>query len=299
MSTSRDARIAAVLACPVCKLPLQIKGNYATCSGCGRRYDRLAGAWRLQGDDSEIALPQHLCSRFAGRAGAYSGTVWSRLYRRVYVHPARFIGDLQHTGLTNFHRRLAAFVQSFAPSGLLLDLGSGSRRLGPDVMTLDIAPLANVDIVGDGHRLPLQSGSLDGLIIQQVLEHVRDPAQVIHEARRVLKSGGRIYCEVPFLYPIHDRLDFHRWSITGLEMLCAPFSRVDAGMSMGPLSAFSAIVRRMATTPLKSAWSEAAIDLVLGWVLSPLKYLDELMIRWPAATLVAGAVYFEGRKRET
>jgi hypothetical protein len=62
---------------------------------------------------------------------------------------------------------------------------------------------------------------------------------------------------------------------------------------MGPFSALSAIVRRTATAPLWSPYAEAAIDLGLGWLLAPLKYFDEIVARWPAATFVAGAVYVD------
>ena len=52
-----------------------------------------------------------------------------------------------------------------------------------------------------------------------VLEHVRDPQQALCEVRRCLKSNGRLIVSVPFLYPIHDAVDYFRYTRECLEML--------------------------------------------------------------------------------
>ncbi len=244
----------------------------------------------------EGALPRHRGRHFEGRALRLRGGFLGLVYHRLYVHPARFLGDLQHTGLTNYHRRLARFLDSFPAEAVVLDVGSGARRLRRNLITLDIAQAPMVDILADAQHLPLSTETVDGVVLQQVLEHVRDPHQIVAEVFRVLRPEGRLYCEVPFLYPVHDAHDFRRWTLSGLELLCGRFTLLDAGMCIGPLSALSAIVRRMATAPLRSPYAEAAIDLGLGWLLAPLKYLDEIVGLWPAATLIAGAVYVEAQR---
>ncbi len=290
------SRLGQILACPVCQLRLEVTDTQARCHACGRIYTRLEESWVLLAHNGQDpSLPRHTAGRFQGRMRRLTGGI-GRVYRRLYVHPARFLGDLQHTGLTNYHRRVARFLDSFPPEAFVLDVGSGIRRLRENVITLDIAQIPMVDILADAHHLPLGADTVDGIILQQVLEHVRDPHQIIGEVFRVLRPGGRFYCEVPFLYPVHNAYDFRRWTISGLELLCAQFTILDAGMCMGPLSAISAIARRMATAPLRSPYLEATVDLVLGWLLSPLKYLDEVAALWPATTLVAGAVYVEAQR---
>ena len=51
-----------------------------------------------------------------------------------------------------------------------------------------------------------------------VLEHIPQPGRSLAELNRVLKPGGSLTIQVPFLYPVHDApLDFHRWTRHGLE----------------------------------------------------------------------------------
>ncbi|NNF80886.1 MAG: methyltransferase domain-containing protein, partial [Rhizobiales bacterium] len=45
---------------------------------------------------------------------------------------------------------------------------------------------------GDLYQLPLQAGSVDLVIIHQVLHFLDDPASALAEAARVLKPGGRL-----------------------------------------------------------------------------------------------------------
>jgi SAM-dependent methyltransferase len=46
--------------------------------------------------------------------------------------------------------------------------------------------------VSDGERLPFEDASFDGVLLNEVLEHVESEAQVLAEAHRVLRPGGAI-----------------------------------------------------------------------------------------------------------
>jgi ubiquinone/menaquinone biosynthesis C-methylase UbiE len=50
-------------------------------------------------------------------------------------------------------------------------------------------------ILADVHRLPLENNSFNTVYCRYILEHVGDPVQVLREARRVLKPGGKIYIQ--------------------------------------------------------------------------------------------------------
>ena len=73
-------------------------------------------------------------------------------------------------------------------------------------------------VFGDAQQLPFASSSIDHALLLDVLEHLPDPDRCLGEIARVLKPGGAMTIQVPFLYPIHDApLDFHRWTRFGLR----------------------------------------------------------------------------------
>ena len=50
----------------------------------------------------------------------------------------------------------------------------------------------------DARHLPFADETMDGAFICWLLEHVQSPIEILEEARRVLKSGGVIYCNEVF-----------------------------------------------------------------------------------------------------
>lgn len=73
------------------------------------------------------------------------------------------------------------------------------------------------DIYGDAHNLPIKSSSIDSITLLDVLEHLDSPEECILEIQRILKPGGKLCLQAPFLYPIHDApYDFQRWTQFGL-----------------------------------------------------------------------------------
>jgi SAM-dependent methyltransferase len=90
------------------------------------------------------------------------------------------------------------------PDGMILDLGSGLvRDYRQNVVYADIAALPTVDLVCFGDQLPFDDGVFDGIVSLAVLEHVPNPFAVAAEMARVLRSGGRMVIDWPFLQPVH------------------------------------------------------------------------------------------------
>lgn len=72
-----------------------------------------------------------------------------------------------------------------------------------------------------------ESDRYDFVILDQVLEHVRDPMRGIQEVYRILKKGGWLIATTPFLVRIHnDPNDYWRFSKEGTAQLLRNFSEV-------------------------------------------------------------------------
>ena len=50
---------------------------------------------------------------------------------------------------------------------------------------------------GDAYDIPFKAGSFDGVLLDNVLEHLEKPEAVLKEIRRVLKKGAKLVIEVP------------------------------------------------------------------------------------------------------
>ena len=90
------------------------------------------------------------------------------------------------------------------PGRLFLDAGAGFRpTYYANVINLEIVPYATTDVLAVLEMIPFANDTFDYVISNAVLEHVRDPFTAAREILRVLKPGGRLYIQVPFLQPYH------------------------------------------------------------------------------------------------
>ena len=120
------------------------------------------------------------------------------------------------------------------PEGLVLNVGAGNGALVADnLVNLEICRYPATDVVADAHALPFADGSFDVVFSQSVLEHVRDPFACAREMIRVLKEGGVLLADVPFLAPFHGYPDhYFNVSMNGLRQLFASLEEV--GVREGP-----------------------------------------------------------------
>ena len=99
-----------------------------------------------------------------------------------------------------------------------------------ELLSFDVYRSPYVQFVADAHKIPLPDGTFDGVIVQAVLEHVLEPTVVVAEIYRVLRSGGLLYAETPFLQPVHGGpYDFTRFTESGHRYLFRAFERLDSG----------------------------------------------------------------------
>jgi SAM-dependent methyltransferase len=88
--------------------------------------------------------------------------------------------------------------------GLVLELGSGAgflRDFIPGLVTSEILPYPDVDIILDGYELPFVDNSLRGIVMTDVFHHLPHPRNFLKEATRCVKPGGVIVMIEPWVTP--------------------------------------------------------------------------------------------------
>jgi SAM-dependent methyltransferase len=91
-----------------------------------------------------------------------------------------------------------------SPDKLFLDVGAGLRQTYfANVVNTEIHPWVSTDVLCVGEALPFESDQFDYVLSFAVLEHTRRPWDVAREMCRVLKPGGELWVDYPFLQPLH------------------------------------------------------------------------------------------------
>lgn len=138
---------------------------------------------------------------------------------------------------------------------VVLDLGCGERpyrhiydphcrkSIGAD---LPGAPFAqqSVDIECFATDVPLPDGSVDVILCSEVMQDIREPADLARETWRLLRHGGTLVLTTPFMVPIADgEYDHYRFTEHGLRYILGKqgfaIRRIETvGDNFGTLTAF-------------------------------------------------------------
>jgi len=280
--------------CPACLGELDF-GETIVCGGCGSSYRREG--------DTPILLAG---GGDAPRLGEWYPGFLDALPRRMRPLAARVAPRLRPTLVYKSQQartEVERFVASLPADGVVLNIGSGESAYGPDVVNMDIGPFANVDLVGVAERLPVADASCEGAILMAVLEHVRDADLTLTEARRILKPGGKLFVDVPFIQGFHaSPHDYRRYTEPGLREAVERlgFEVEASGVAVGPASAATWIGSEFLAL-LLSGRSERAYRLLrplTGWLLWPVKHADAWLDRHPMAYTAASAVWVRARLEE-
>jgi SAM-dependent methyltransferase len=204
---------------------------------------------------------------------------------------------LPPTHSLNISAGIKRILSELGPTAMVLDLGSGCRRLGNQVINLDVQSHPEVDVIATGARLPFKSESFDCVIVQAVLEHVPDAEKVIDEIMTVLKKGGYVYAEIPFIQPYHpDPEDYQRFTLKGINYLFRYFDCIDSGVCVGPTSALCGILKEYLPLLVDIPVIRGIVYRLVGYLAIPFKYLDLLLAKKRRAHIVASGLYFYGRR---
>jgi len=153
------------------------------------------------------------------------------------------------------------------------------------------------DVYCDAHNLPFDCGSFDGVICTAVLEHVMYPEAAAGEITRVLKQGGLVYNELPFIQQVHEgAYDFTRYTLSGHRRLFNSFTEIYAGMVAGPGTALvwtieNFVLAFFANSIIRNI-AKITVRVLFFWI----KYFDYYLMDKPQAMDGASCTYFLGKK---
>lgn len=199
----------------------------------------------------------------------------------------------------NTGRLLTMVLEEFEPSAHpVLDLGCGQRHIA-GVVRCDIALSRPPGIRADAARLPFADASFACVIATALLEHVPNPRRVVREIHRVLRPGGVVYVEVPFMEGYHAHPDdYQRFTFRGLEILFGRFKIVDREVCVGPSSALCWMLREYPAAWVTSPRVALVLKWLAAWVTAPIKYLDYFLAKAPGAFRTAAGLGIVARRKE-
>jgi SAM-dependent methyltransferase len=110
--------------------------------------------------------------------------------------------------------------------GRLLDIGCGAAKL-PGAIGLDISPDADADVVHDLDEFPypFEDAGFDQIVMQDVIEHLREPIRVMEELHRISRPGARIQLRTPHFSSVlayGDPTHRHAFSTVAIRSLAEP-----------------------------------------------------------------------------
>jgi SAM-dependent methyltransferase len=229
-------------------------------------------------------------------------SVRERIARLLYENSS----DLKAPSALSTFARLVSTPSAMARV-LIIGAGTNSEALAPlhttasiELVATDVSLNENVSIICDGHDLPFDDETFDGVIAQGVLEHVVDPYRCVDEMHRVLRRDGIVFSETPFIQQVHGgRYDFTRFTHLGHRRLFRRFEEIESGASAGPGLALSwsyqyFLISFVSSKTLKRAMRVFGKLTSFWW-----KYFDPYLIDRPGALDAASALYFLGRKSDT
>lgn len=221
------------------------------------------------------------------------------------IHPwrDRFVRAVYatHNRSPQIREAVHRLLDQIGTGGRGLDVGAGSGRLHPALITVDLMPGPTIDVCASAERLPFPDGIFDLVVSQELIEHVRDPFRAMQEMRRVLKKGGAVYCQVPFIIGYHPGpTDFWRFTREGIRELVekADLECHELAIAVGAGTGFY----RIAVEFLAVFASRFAASLYLptkgafALILYPLKWLDSFLSKSPQADRIPGGYLIIARR---
>jgi SAM-dependent methyltransferase len=264
-----------------------------SCSLASTQFPVVGGVPAIVDFERSVVSAEHLRAHEGG--SAIEREQKPGLVRRL-LHPANEQAPRNATRMLELLRREGSTGR---PRVLVIGggtVGDGLEELyadpGIDLVSFDVYASPHTQFVADGHRIPLADKSMDGVVIQAVLEHVLEPTVVVAEIHRVLRTGGVVYADTPFLQQVHEGpYDFTRFTESGHRYLFRHFERVDSGVVAGAGTALRWSIGYFVRALTRSVVVGRLASLGFFWLSWLDRYLDP-----KHSSDAASSVYFLGTK---
>lgn len=290
-----------LLRCPICRSELEEREDHYQCTSdsCGARLPVVDGCPVLLNEAKSVFTAQGIID---GHETFFDATR-TRLRDAVWnVVPSIGFNITSRRHFAAFADRL--MEQTDQPRVLLLGGTPGDRgmeslrsRESVELVASDVALGPETALVCDAHDVPFADEAFDGVVIQAVLEHVLRPQRCVAEIYRVLKPGGLVYSETPFMQQVHGgRYDFIRYTPLGHRILFRQFDEIETGTAAGPGMALAWAYLHFLLSFAKSRLMRRFIYVFAGFTSFFLKYFDYLLVNKRGSLDAASSCYFMGRK---
>jgi SAM-dependent methyltransferase len=150
--------------------------------------------------DERVEYRRHKLNLFRASLAGANITSLPALIGKSFADLTQYEAEPSNAMPGHFEIELAA-----NPANLYADIGAGLRdKVYVNCIYLEVYPSVTADIVTEPTCiLPFGSASLDGIGCFAVLEHVKTPWILAEEFARVIKPGGKIFIDWPFLQHVH------------------------------------------------------------------------------------------------
>lgn len=193
-------------------------------------------------------------------------------------------------------KNLNQFIENAArgatrSSGRNLNIGSGGqiegilRKQEFDLVSVDIDPKRQPDVVMDVRDLSFGNEVFDRVFMFEVLEHVPEPHVAIAEIHRVLKPGGKVYVSTPFVFGIHDEPhDYFRYTKFGLKFLFQDFDEIEVRERNSYYETICVLMLRLTMSEDKASRNFGILSALLLGFFHPIVFLFSKVIKNNKAT---------------
>lgn len=299
-------RMIAMLRCPACGGALHPAEDAFVCSDgeCACRYPLIDGVPILANDATGVYRREDFLSgarALRERPAAPSlGARVRRFTPALSGGDASFAANIRNVvaalGTLQSGRAGTIVCMGTAADAAVLRTALAGRAL--EVVHVGARPgAAHADFVCDPCHLPLADSAADAVVMRRVLHRSLHVADVAGEAMRVLRVGGMLYVEEPFVAATEEGPDdFHRFTHLGLRGQFLDCEEMSSGIAEGVGVTLASSWRQLLWSIPRSPYAGFLLATLASYTSFFWKYLDAALASRARAMDGAAAVYFFGRR---